>query len=63
MSRHANAGFVRPGTLPKGLSGEQIRKPFPKVGQSISQFVQKHGASAMLRRTGKARSTRWFVKE
>jgi hypothetical protein len=46
----------------KGLSGEEIRKAFPKVGQSINQFVQKHSNGAKLRRTGKARSTLWFVK-
>jgi hypothetical protein len=45
-----------------GATGQEIRKGHPKVGQSIAGFVEQH-SDHRLRKTGKARSTRWFVKE
>jgi hypothetical protein len=45
-----------------GVSGEEIRKEFPKVGQLIQPFVEKW-SDHKLRKTGKSRATKWFVRE
>jgi hypothetical protein len=44
-----------------GLDGASIRKKFPKVGQSIPEFVLTYSPDKKLKTKGAARSTRYHA--
>jgi adenylosuccinate lyase len=45
----------------EGLDGASIRKKFPKVGQSIPEFVSTYSPNKKLKTKGVARSTRYHA--
>jgi adenylosuccinate lyase len=45
----------------EGIDGASIRKKFPKVGQSISEFVSTYSPDKKLKTKGAARSTRYHA--